>query len=160
MKFSSHVSLHSILNPLFFSETFIVSFSNFSNWLISLQKPCSRYCLLFKASRHGIARLEICENKDDKNPKIFTLENCVKITQEPPPSNLIQIVKRNGQLTLNTNSDEELKDWVTALQMVAFCDISGLHAAHGAIEEDNDLYCSSFVSITPGWRRNKQGFGI
>lgn len=110
------------------------------------QKSCSRYCLLFKASRHGIARLEICENKDDKNPKIFTLENCVKITQEPPPANLIQIVKRNGQLTLNTNSDEELKDWVTALQTVAFCDNSGLHAAHGAIEEDNDLYCSSFVS--------------
>ncbi|KAL7742918.1 hypothetical protein ACLKA6_002067 [Drosophila palustris] len=121
--------------------------TGFSLNRISKKKSCSRYCLLFKASRHGIARLEICENKDDKNPKIFTLENCVKITQEPPPANLIQIVKRNGQLTLNTNSDEELKEWVTALQMVAFCDISGLHAAHGAIEEDNDLYCSSFDGL-------------
>ncbi|KAH8276103.1 hypothetical protein KR044_002171 [Drosophila immigrans] len=121
--------------------------TGFSLNRISKKKSCSRYCLLFKASRHGIARLEICENKDDKNPKIFTLENCVKITQEPPPANLIQIVKRNGQLTLNTNSDEELKDWVTALQMVAFCDISGMHAAHGAIEEDNDLYCSSFDGL-------------
>ncbi|EDW07788.2 docking protein 3 [Drosophila mojavensis] len=121
--------------------------TGFSLNRISKKKSCSRYCLLFKASRHGIARLEICENKDDKNPKIFTLENCVKITQEPPPANLIQIVKRNVQLTLNTNSDEELKDWVTALQTVAFCDNSGLHAAHGAIEEDNDLYCSSFDGL-------------
>ncbi|ALC48401.1 Dok, partial [Drosophila busckii] len=121
--------------------------TGFSLNRISKKKSCSRYCLLFKASRHGIARLELGENKDDKNPKIFTLENCVKITQEAPPAQLIHIVKRNGQLTLNTNSDEELKDWVTALQTVAFCDNSGLHAAHGAIEEDNDLYCSSFDGL-------------
>ncbi|EDW26744.1 GL14696 [Drosophila persimilis] len=119
--------------------------TGFSLNRISKKKPCSRYCLLFKASRHGIARLEMCENKDDKNPKIFTLENCVKITQDPPPDKLIHIVKHNGTLTVNTNSDEELKDWITALQTVAFCDTAaGGHAVHGgAIEEDNDLYCSS-----------------
>ncbi|EDV92045.1 myb-like protein U [Drosophila grimshawi] len=120
--------------------------TGFSLNRISKKKSCSRFCLLFKASRHGIARLEICENKDDKNPKIFTLENCVKITQEPPPANLIQIVKRNLQLTLNTNSDDELR-LEYALQTVAFCDNSGLHAAHSAIEEDNDLYCSSFDGL-------------
>ncbi|XP_030382034.1 uncharacterized protein LOC115629660 [Scaptodrosophila lebanonensis] len=121
--------------------------TGFSLNRISKKKAASRYCLLFKASRHGIARLEICENKDDKNPKIFTLENCVKITQEQTPSNLIQIVKRNGTLTLNTTTDEELKDWVTALQTVAFCDNTVVHASHGAIEEDNDLYCSSFDGL-------------
>ncbi|XP_001355146.2 rho GTPase-activating protein gacK [Drosophila pseudoobscura] len=123
--------------------------TGFSLNRISKKKPCSRYCLLFKASRHGIARLEMCENKDDKNPKIFTLENCVKITQDPPPDKLIHIVKHNGTLTVNTNSDEELKDWITALQTVAFCDTAaGGHAVHGgAIEEDNDLYCSSFDGL-------------
>lgn len=111
-----------------------------------MQKACSRYCLLFKASRHGIARLEMCESKEDRNPKIFTLENCVKITQEPPPDRLIHIVKRHGTLTLSTSSEEELKDWITALQTVAFCDTSPSGGIGGAIEEDNDLYCSSFVS--------------
>ncbi|XP_017051889.1 uncharacterized protein LOC108095321 isoform X2 [Drosophila ficusphila] len=113
--------------------------TGFSLNRISKKKACSRHCLLFKASRHGIARLEMCESKEDRFPKIFTLENCVKITQEPPPDRLIHIVKRHETLTLSTSSDDELKDWITALQTVAFCD-----TVIEAIEEDNDLYCSSF----------------
>ncbi|XP_017066766.1 uncharacterized protein LOC108104925 [Drosophila eugracilis] len=120
--------------------------TGFSLNRISKKKACSRYCLLFKASRHGIARLEMCESKEDRNPKIFTLENCVKITQEPPPDRLIHIVKRHVNLTLSTSSEEELKDWITALQTVAFCDTSQ-SVGIGAIEEDNDLYCSSFDGL-------------
>ncbi|KAI8035454.1 uncharacterized protein LOC128260652 [Drosophila gunungcola] len=120
--------------------------TGFSLNRISKKKACSRYCLLFKASRHGIARLEMCESKEDRNPKMFTLENCVKITQEPPPDRLIHIVKRHGTLTLSTSSEEELKDWITALQTVAFCDTSP-SGGIGAIEEDNDLYCSSFDGL-------------
>ncbi|XP_016983413.1 uncharacterized protein LOC108047642 isoform X2 [Drosophila rhopaloa] len=120
--------------------------TGFSLNRISKKKACSRYCLLFKASRHGIARLEMCESKEDRNPKMFTLENCVKITQEPPPERLIHIVKRHGTLTLSTSSEEELKDWITALQTVAFCDTSP-SGGIGAIEEDNDLYCSSFDGL-------------
>ncbi|XP_043660771.1 uncharacterized protein LOC122625019 [Drosophila teissieri] len=120
--------------------------TGFSLNRISKKKACSRYCLLFKASRHGIARLEMCESKEDRNPKIFTLENCVKITQEPPPERLIHIVKRQATLTLSTSSEEELKDWITALQTVAFCDTSP-SGGIGAIEEDNDLYCSSFDGL-------------
>ncbi|KAH8322357.1 hypothetical protein KR067_009496 [Drosophila pandora] len=121
--------------------------TGFSLNRISKKKACTRYCLLFKASRHGIARLEMCESKEDRNPKIFTLENCVKITQELPPERLIQIVKRHGTLTLSTGSEEELKDWITALQTVAFCDTSPSGGNGGAIEEDNDLYCSSFDGL-------------
>ncbi|KAH8343375.1 hypothetical protein KR059_009440 [Drosophila kikkawai] len=121
--------------------------TGFSLNRISKKKACNRYCLLFKASRHGIARLEMCESKEDRNPKIFTLENCVKITQEPPPDRLIHIVKRHGTLTLSTSSEEELKDWITALQTVAFCDTSPSGGIGGAIEEDNDLYCSSFDGL-------------
>lgn len=122
-----------------------------------MQKSQQRFCLLFKASRHGIERLEICESREDKNPKIITLENCVKITQEPPPANLIQIVKRSDTLTLNALSEEDLKEWVNALQSVAFRDKSSNIATKTstAIEEDNDLYCSSygdglfFVTLIP-----------
>ncbi|XP_068159166.1 uncharacterized protein Dok [Drosophila tropicalis] len=126
--------------------------TGFSLNRISKKKTCGRYCLLFKASRHGIARLEIGESKDDKNPKIFVLGDCVKITKEAA-NNLIHIVKHNGTLALNTNGDEELKDWLKALQTVAFCDTNTghhgtNHGSHGAaIEEDNDLYCSSFDGL-------------
>jgi len=98
----------------------------------------------------------MCESKEDRNPKIFTLENCVKITQEPPPDRLIHIVKHHVTLTLSTSSEEDLKDWITALQTVAFCDTSP-SGGIGAIEEDNDLYCSSFVSDHLSMRENLLG---
>ncbi|XP_050328984.1 uncharacterized protein LOC126758678 [Bactrocera neohumeralis] len=118
--------------------------SSFSLNRISKKKNCHRYCQLFNSSRHGIERLEICESKDDKNPKIVTLENCVKITQEPAPANLILVIKKTESLTLNALSEEDLKEWTNALQMVAFRNKNSLSIPQAAIEEDNDLYCSSF----------------
>ncbi|XP_073835272.1 docking protein homolog isoform X2 [Musca autumnalis] len=118
-------------------------------------KSSQKYCLLFKSSRYGIERLEICESKDDKNPKIITLENCVKITQEPSPANLICIVKKTATLTLNAINEESLKEWVNALQNVAFRNKNENTQSMSAIEEDNDLYCSSYgdglfiVSLVP-----------
>lgn len=121
--------------------------------------------MLFKASRHGMERLEIGDSDTDKNPKIVTLENCVKITQEPPPANLIHIVSKTGSLTLNPTTEEDLKLWLTALQSVAFkekADQSHSSSSAGgasssslmrttssapAIEEDNDLYCSSYDGV-------------
>lgn len=102
-------------------------------------------CLLFKASRHGMERLEICDRDDTKNPKIITLENCVKITHEPHPANLIHIVTKTDTLTLNALTEDDLKLWVAALQSVAFRDktATGSRTAT-AIEEDNDLYCTSY----------------
>lgn len=109
-----------------------------------LQKqPNHKHCLLFKASQHGIERLEICEKEDDKNPKIITLENCVKITQEPAPANLIHVVTKSGTLTLNALNENDLKKWVNALQSVAFKD-KGTLPRNSVIEEDNDLYCTSY----------------
>lgn len=100
--------------------------------------------MLFKSSRCGIGRLEICESKEDKNPKIITLENCVKITQEPSPANIICIVKKTGTLTLNAINEDDLKEWVNALQTVAFRNKNDNIQTISAIEEDNDLYCSSY----------------
>ncbi|XP_065364970.1 uncharacterized protein Dok [Calliphora vicina] len=117
--------------------------SGFPLHRISKKKPCQKYCLLFKSSRYGIERLEICESKEDKNPKIVTLENCVKITQGSCPANLIHIVKKTGTLTLNALNEDSLKEWVNALQTVAFRSKNDT-LTQSAIEEDNDLYCSSY----------------
>lgn len=111
---------------------------------ISQKSSTNKYCILFKASRHGIERLEICDKEDDKNPKIITLENCVKITQEPSQANQITIVTKTGTLTLNALNEIELKHWVQALQSVAFKDKSATMMRNSVMEEDNDLYCTSY----------------
>lgn len=113
------------------------------NRISKKKQPNHKHCLLFKASQHGIERLEICDKEDDKNPKIITLENCVKITQEPPPANLIHVVTKSGTLTLNALNENDLKKWVNALQSVAFKD-KGTLPRNSVIEEDNDLYCTSY----------------
>lgn len=94
-------------------------------------------------------RLEICDKDDTKNPKIITLENCVKITHEPAPANLIHIVTKTDTLTLNALNEDDLKEWVAALQTVAFRDKAAAHTTqqisrNSVIEEDNDLYCTSY----------------
>lgn len=110
------------------------------------QKALQKHCVLYRASRHGIERLEICDKEDDKNPKIITLENCVKITQEPAPANQINIVKKtNENLTLFALNEIELKHWVEALQSVAFKEKSStLTRVDSVREKENDLYCTSY----------------
>ncbi|XP_059616926.1 uncharacterized protein LOC132261911 [Phlebotomus argentipes] len=104
-----------------------------------------KYCLLFKASRNGIERLEIADSETDKNPRIVTMENCVKITSEGPPANLIHVVTKTESVTLGTHTEDELKKWLSALQTVAFKEKTTCALARGSvIEEDNDLYCSSY----------------
>ncbi|XP_037959754.1 uncharacterized protein LOC119689082 [Teleopsis dalmanni] len=103
-----------------------------------------RYCVLFNSSQFGVERLEIYETKEDKNPKIVTMENCVKITLESSLSNTILVVKKAETLTLNALSKEDQKNWVRALQTVAFRDKNGSFNSLFGIEEDNDLYCSSY----------------
>lgn len=89
--------------------------------------------------------MEICEKEDDKNPKIITLENCVKITQEPAPANQITIFTKTGTLTLNALNETELKRWVEALQNVAFKDKTNTLTRNSVMEEDNDLYTPSYT---------------
>lgn len=68
----------------------------------------------------------------------------MKITQEPAPANQIHIVTKTETLTLNALNEAELKHWVQALQSVAFKDKSGTLSRNSVIEEDNDLYCTSY----------------
>lgn len=119
---------------------------NATNSKISKKKSAnSKYCMLFKASQYGIERLELCDSElSNKNATIVTLENCVKVTNEPAPLNQITIVTKTGQLVLNTLDEEELKKWTRALQKVAFKEKVQSVKRSSAIETDNDLYYSSY----------------
>lgn len=101
-----------------------------------------KYCLLFKASKQGIERLEIYDNKDDSDTgscqRIITLENCIKITHSNP--NNITIVAKSGTHQFSAATEAESIGWVTALQSVAFGDEESKKTSYN---EDNDLYCSS-----------------
>lgn len=63
---------------------------------------------------------------------------------------------KTGTLTLNTLNENDLKQWVQAFQSVAFRDKSATLARTSMMEEDNDLYCTSYsdgiftVKLLPG----------
>lgn len=70
----------------------------------------------------------------------------MKITQELAPVNQINIVKKtNENITLFAQNETELKQWVEALQSVAFKDKTTTLARTNSVrEEENDLYCTSY----------------
>lgn len=105
-----------------------------------------KHCSLFKKSKIGLERLEIRDKADDKNPKIISLENCVKITEEPESGFQINIVKKtNDTITLFALDEVQLRHWVDALQSIAFKDKSNtLPRTNSVREEENDLYCTSY----------------
>lgn len=121
-----------------------------------------KHCILFTASKRGIERLEIFDNKDEVTsgaiPKIITLENCIKITHSSP--NTITILTKSHTQQLSTQSEAETLEWVTALQSVAFKDKD---SNPFSCDEDNDLYCSSgegvfSVKMCPSEASTRCGF--
>ncbi|KAB0802942.1 hypothetical protein PPYR_05128 [Photinus pyralis] len=103
-----------------------------------------RFCQLYKASKFGIERLEIYDGVDENSitknssSRIITLENCVKIAQKHETA--FQLITKTASYEFNTITQQSLKEWLAALQSVAFKDETSRITS---IEEDNDLYCSS-----------------
>lgn len=103
-----------------------------------------RYCQLFKSSKHGIERLEVFDSEEDlwktSTVRIITLENCIKITQDiHKHPNVFTIITKTSIHHFATLTENDLEDWVTAFQSIAFKD----NVSKQTIEEDNELYCSS-----------------
>ncbi|CAB3254926.1 unnamed protein product [Arctia plantaginis] len=121
-----------------------------------------KHCILFSASKQGIERLEIYDNKDEVTsgaiPKIITLENCIKITHSSP--NMITIFTKSHTQQLSLQTEAEALEWVTALQSVAF---RGRDSSPIGCDEDNDLYCTSgegvfSVKMCPSEASTRCGF--
>ncbi|XP_050529381.1 docking protein 2 [Daktulosphaira vitifoliae] len=104
-----------------------------------------RYCRLFKWSKHGVDRLEVFDGVEDQKlstiASIIPLESCVKITEDAQKHqpNVFAVWTKTGVHHFSANSEQEMTEWICALQAVAFRD----NASRQTIEEDNDLYCSS-----------------
>ncbi|KAJ8930745.1 hypothetical protein NQ314_016417 [Rhamnusium bicolor] len=101
-----------------------------------------KHCLLFKASKFGIERLEVYDAVDSKESKIITLENCIKVQSKT--STIFCITTKTAVYEFSTLTEQSLNDWLKAIQSVAFPDeVSKITS----IEEDNDLYCSSAEGV-------------
>lgn len=104
--------------------------------------------MLFKASKQGIERLEIYDSKDEasasscSSQRIITLENCIKITRSSPTT--IIIVGKSQSHEISALTEADTAKWARSLQAVAFGDN---RSRPNAIDEDNDLYCSSGEGI-------------
>lgn len=57
---------------------------------------------------------------------------------------MITLTTKTGQIIINTQNEDDLKKWLTALQLVAFKEKTNTINRNSVIEEDNDLYCSSY----------------
>lgn len=99
--------------------------------------------MVFSRSSQGIERVEIGENETDKNPRIVTMENCIKVNSEPLPSLHINVTTKSGQIVFQCANEIELNLWTKSLQSVAFTD-KLTPSKRNSIVEYNELYCSSF----------------
>lgn len=102
--------------------------------------------MLFSRSSQGIERLEIADGENDKNPRIVTLENCIKVNSEPP-SLFINVTTKSGQIVFQCTNETELNLWTKSLQSVAFnlaFNDKSMMSKRNSIVEYNELYCSSF----------------
>jgi hypothetical protein len=100
--------------------------------------------MLFKRSSQGIERLEIGDSETDKNLRLVTLENCIKVNSEAQL--LINVITKSGQIVFQCNTETELNLWTKSLQQVAFNEkLVQSSNKRNSIVEYNELYCSSFT---------------
>lgn len=104
-----------------------------------------KFCQLFYSSKRGVDRVEIYDSEENASKTlsvpIVTLEDCVKITQDPQKTQsfVFTVVTKTKIHYFAGSSESDMLDWISAFQSVAFQD----SASRQTIEEDNELYCSS-----------------
>lgn len=99
-----------------------------------------KYCLLYKASKSGIDRLEIFDNAEqDSVPRIITLESCIKI--EKKSTTVFSVITKANMHDFMATNEDALEQWIRMMQQVAFKDFNNEETA--SICEDNELYCPS-----------------
>lgn len=98
--------------------------------------------MLFKRSSQGIERLEIGDNETDKNLRLVTLENSIKVNCDLTGL-LINVITKSGQIIFQCSNEAELSLWTKSLQSVAFNEKLA-QSKRNSIVEYNELYCSSF----------------
>ncbi|KAJ8919009.1 hypothetical protein NQ315_016914, partial [Exocentrus adspersus] len=122
-----------------------------NNFLLNIHESCvdknsncfqkswqQKHGLLFKASKFGIQRLELYDVTDSKDPRIITLENCIKVHAKS--GTIFCVTTKTAVHEFATLTEQSLTDWLSAIQSVAFPDED---PADADVQEDNDLYCST-----------------
>lgn len=85
-----------------------------------------RFCALYKASNHGIQRLEIFDNEEAYSKlapsKIIPLTDCIKAIPAPQKqqSNVFEVRTSTNSYQFSADSFQEMTEWLAVLQMVAF----------------------------------------
>ncbi|XP_023227697.1 docking protein 1-like [Centruroides sculpturatus] len=85
-----------------------------------------KFCALYKASNHGIQRLEIFDNEDNfyrqTSYKIIPLTDCVKVTILPQKHqpNVFEVRTKSHTYQFSADTFQEMTDWLSALQTVSF----------------------------------------
>lgn len=115
-----------------------------------------RYVALYQTSINGIRRLEIFDGENNfwrQTPsKIIPLTDCIKVmpASQKQQANVFEVRTINHTYTLSAETFQEMTDWVSSIQEVAFClssnnstEVSPFsNTFQESTEEENLLYAS------------------
>ncbi|KAF8790605.1 uncharacterized protein LOC129960740 [Argiope bruennichi] len=112
-----------------------------------------RYCALYKASNHGIQRMELFETEDayvKQNPtKIIPLTDCWKVSPLPQKNqpNVFEVITKTNSYQFSADTFQEMSEWLVSLQNVAFSKsqakpLAPIVPTNEEKQEENLLYCS------------------
>lgn len=85
-----------------------------------------KFCALYRASNHGIQRLEMFDNEDNfyrqTSYKIIPLTECVKVTVVPQKHqpNVFEVRTKSHTYQFSADTFQEMTEWLSALQTVSF----------------------------------------
>lgn len=103
------------------------------------KKNQKKYAALYHRSHHGVARLEVYDNKEafEKRAKkqVISLDNCIKIERTKAPESkkheIHLMLNDNKEQVFLTDSEEDKELWYGALSNVIF---------GGVVLTENDIY--------------------